>query len=238
MDILAAARAELERNMDEKTRDGARRFFKEEVKFYGVKSAVVQRIAKKYYREIKGRPKEEVFALCEALFRSGYGEEAFIASEWAYSRREDYRPEDFARFARWVKDYVDNWAKCDTLCNHAVGAFVEMYPEYAVELKRWAKSKNRWERRAAAVTLILPARKGLFLKEALEIADILLMDADDLVQKGYGWLLKEASKARLAEVFAFIMERKDRMPRTALRYALEKTPEDMRKKAMARTTPG
>jgi 3-methyladenine DNA glycosylase AlkD len=233
-DVLAAVREELVQSIDEKTRDSTQRFFKEEVKILGVKSAAVKKIAQKYQREMKGKEKQDIFALCEDLFQSGYGEEAFIAFEWAYSTRKNYQPEDFQVFESWVKKYVDNWAKCDTLCNHTIGAFIERYPSFIESLKGWARSENRWLKRASAVTLILPARKGGFLKEVLEISDILLKDKDDLVQKGYGWMLKEASRKHQEEVFEYIMIRKARMPRTALRYAIEKMPEDLRRKAMER----
>lgn len=75
-----------------------------------------------------------------------------------------------------------------------------MYPQYIKELKKWATSSNRWNKRAAAVTLIVPAKQGLFLKEIFEIADCLLLDKDDLVQKGYGWMLKSASHSQQTEV--------------------------------------
>ena len=233
-DVLTTVRQELMKEIDEKTKESAQRFFKEPVKFYGVKSAQVKKIATKYFREIKGRDKSEIFALCEELLETGYGEEAFIAFEWAYRERSQFVPQDFFVFEGWVGRYVDNWAKCDTLCNHTLGSFVEMYPEFIENLTGWARDQNRWLRRASAVTLILPARKGMFLKEAFQISDILLMDGDDMVQKGYGWLLKEASKKHQAEVFDYVMKWKANMPRTALRYAIEKMPEEMRKKAMER----
>ncbi len=231
-DVLAAVRQELLESVDEKTRESAKRFFKEEVRFHGVKSALVKKIAAKYFREIKDRDKKEIFSLCEQLLQTGYGEEAFIASEWAFSIRRAYKPEDFLVFERWVDLYVDNWAKCDTLCNHTIGSFVEMYPEFVENLETWARSENRWLRRASAVTLILPARKGDFLKEVFEISDLLLEDKDDMVQKGYGWMLKEASKKHQAEVFDYVMSKKARMPRVALRYAIEKMPTDLKRKAM------
>ncbi len=231
---MAAVREELLKNVDEKTRDSAQRFFKEEVKFHGVKSAVVRNIAKRYFRDVKDKPKKEIFALCEKLLESDYGEEAFIAFEWAYALRNKYELSDFLVFERWIREYVNNWAKCDTLCNHAVGSFIEQYPEYTKNLKDWARSENRWLRRASAVTLILPARKGMFLEDVFEIADILLKDGDDLVQKGYGWMLKEASKSHQEEVFDYIMKRKGEMPRTALRYAIEKMPQELKRAAMAR----
>jgi 3-methyladenine DNA glycosylase AlkD len=231
-DVLTAVRQELKKEIDEKTKESAQRFFKEPVKFHGVKSAQVKKIATKYFREMEDRDKSEIFALCEELLETGYGEEAFIAFEWAYRERSQFVPQDFFVFEGWVDRYVDNWAKCDTLCNHTLGSFIEMYPEFIENLTGWARDQNRWLRRASAVTLILPARKGMFLKEAFQISDILLMDGDDMVQKGYGWLLKEASKKHQAEVFDYVMKWKAYMPRTALRYAIEKMPEEMRKKAM------
>jgi 3-methyladenine DNA glycosylase AlkD len=207
-DVIDAIREKLAQSADEKTRDSAQHFFKEEAKIHGVKTAAVKKIAQKYRREIKGREKQEIFALCEDLLQSGYGEEAFIAFEWAYSLKKAYQPEDFQVFESWVKKYVDNWAKCDTLCNHTIGTFIEQYPRFIENLKGWARSDNRWLKRASAVTLILPVRKGEFLKEVLEISDILLKDEDDLVQKGYGWMLKEASRKHQEEVFEYIMGRK------------------------------
>ncbi|OPY54513.1 MAG: DNA alkylation repair enzyme [Methanosaeta sp. PtaU1.Bin060] len=233
-DVLEAIRGELEGNADEKTRESASRFFREEVKFHGVKSSVVRKIATKYFQEIKAKEKDEIFSLCERLLESGYGEEAAVAFEWSGSLAKSYEPADFQVFERWIGDYVDNWAKCDILCNHTLGSFIEKYPEYRGHLKEWARSPNRWFRRASAVTLILPARKGMFLEDVLQISDLLLKDEDDLVQKGYGWMLKEASKRHQEEVYEYIMKRKAEMPRTALRYALEKMPEDLRKKAMER----
>jgi hypothetical protein len=85
-----------------------------------------------------------------------------------------------------------------------------------------------------AVSLIIPARKGRFHKQCLEIAGILLQDEDDLVQKGYGWLLKTASEYDQELIYDFVMKNKSDMPRTALRYAIEKMPEERRKKAMER----
>ena len=107
-----------------------------------------------------------------------------------------------------------------------------MYPEYIFRLKEWAESDNRWMRRGAAVTLIIPARKGLFLDDILEIASIMMLDKDDMVQKGYGWMLKAASEAYCDRIFRFVMEHRTTMPRTAFRYAIEKMPKEMRTEAM------
>ena len=233
-DLIARIQAELERNVDPSPKRSPQSFFKEAVKYHGVKTNLVEKLAAEYFKTVRSRTKAEVFALCEALLKTDYMEEAVIAFQWSYELKDKYEPADFEVFEGWLKHYVNNWAKCDTLCNHTIADLVEKYPEYVECLKGWARSENRWMRRAAAVTLILPARKGLFLKEVFEIADILLLDKDDLVQKGYGWMLKEAGKLHQQEVFDYIMRHKAVMPRTALRYAIEKMPVDMKEQAMAR----
>ncbi len=230
--ILENIRTELNKNSEEAVRESGKRFFREEIRTYGVKTAVVTKTAKKYFKEIENNNKDEIFSLCEELWKSGYIEESFIACSFAYFIKKDFSPGDLKIFERWINLYVSNWASCDTLCNHTVAALIEMYPDKINELKKWAASENRWMKRASAVTLIIPARHGNFLEDIFDIADILLQDADDLVQKGYGWMLKAASEASLNEVFEYVMSKKSIMPRTSLRYAIEKMPKELKKKAM------
>jgi 3-methyladenine DNA glycosylase AlkD len=232
--LIRQVRQELKDNADPKTKDSGQQFFKEEVRLYGVKTQTVGKIAKRGFLKIAAWEKDDIFELCELLWQSGYLEESFVACQWAYGIRDRFRPGDFQVLARWVRKYVTNWASCDTLCNHTIAAFLEMYPKFIVELKKWVRSKNRWVRRAAAVTLIIPAKKGRFLDDVFEIANLLLLDRDDLVQKGYGWMLKAASQSHQQDVFDYVMKNKDRMPRTALRYAIEKMPKEMKQKAMAK----
>ena len=230
--IIANIRSELSRYADEKTRISGERFFRESVKLYGLKAARTTSIGNEYYKKITGRNKLTVFSLCEELWKSGFMEEAGIACIWSYNVRKEYVPGDFRVFEKWVNKYVTNWAACDTLCNHTVGAFIEMYPSFLAELKNWALSHNLWARRASAVSMIVPARKGKFLEDILEIADILHSDREDMVQKGYGWMLKAASEAHLQEIYKYVISKKATMPRTSLRYAIEKMPPDLRAKAM------
>lgn len=230
--IITDIRRDLRKNSDAHTKTTGQTFFKEKIKTYGVKTPVVGKIAKAHFARIKDLGKDEILTLCEDLWRSGYMEEAFVACHWSDRICSQFEPKDFVVLERWVNDYVSNWATCDTLCNHTVAAFVEMYPGHLADLKTWAGSNNRWVRRAAAVTLIIPARHGKFLNDTFEIADILLRDGDDLVQKGYGWMLKAASEAHQKDVFDYVMTNKAAMPRTALRYAVEKMPKALKAKAM------
>ena len=221
-------------NIDAKSLASSARYFKkgEAAKVHGVKAVEVYKIAKASLQQVKDFPKETIFELCEEFWKSGYFEEAVVACAWSESQHKKYEPADFTIFERWLNNYVTNWADCDTLCNHTIGLFLMKYPDHVANLKTWATSPNRWVRRGSAVSLIIPARKGLFLNDIFEIADILLFDKDDLVQKGYGWLLKAASEVSKIEVFHYVMNNKGIMPRTALRYAIEKMPADLKAEAM------
>ena len=210
-------------------------FFKEEITLYGVKTAVVRKIAKEHWSEVKLFSKPQIFSLCEDLFRSDYTEEAFVASFWLEKMVEQLEPSDLKVLKNWITQYINNWAKCDTLCNHTVGGLIEKYPESVNELKSWAKSENRWLKRAAAVSLILPAKKGKFLQDIFEMCTVLLPVEADVVQKGYGWLLKEASRRHQKEVMDYVLKNRKIIPRTALRYAIELMPKELRTEAMRKS---
>lgn len=232
--IIKRIRTDLKNSVDEKSKQSYQRFFKEKVKFYGVKSSGVGIISKKYWKEVENLPKQEIFKICEELLLSDYCEEAFIVSGWIPKLTSGFEKTDFKVFEKWVDKYINNWAKCDGFCNHTIGNFIELYPEYISELKRWSKSKNIWMKRASAVSLIIPARKGKYLSDVFEISETLLLDPHDMVQKGYGWLLKEASRKHEKEVFNFVIKHKSEMPRTALRYAIELMPKNLKKTAMVK----
>ncbi len=230
--VITKIREELALLADPELQKGAKRFFREEIRCYGIKTATVTALARGYWKEVRKYPKDGIFALCEELYRSGMMEESFIVSTWVSLLADRYDREDLPVFRNWIETYIGNWASCDGFCNHTLGAFMDQFPGCTTELVHWAQSENRWMRRAAAVSLIVPAKQGRFLNESIRIAQILLTDQDDLVQKGYGWLLKEASRRHTSEVFAFVMENKKTMPRTALRYAIELMPADLKTAAM------
>lgn len=202
------------------------------IKTYGLKNADVHRLSGDFFKQIDDKSKSNIFLLCEELWKSGYIEESFVSCNWSYAVRKQFQENDIKVFEQWIDRYVTNWASCDTFCNHTVGEPIMKYTSWIENLKFWAKSKNRWLKRGASVSLIIPSRRGLFLSDIFTIAETVLTDTDDMVQKGYGWMLKETSKAHLGEVFDFVMKNKSLMPRTALRYAIEKMPPDMKSEAM------
>ena len=232
--IVQEIRRELQENANEQYRQSIQRFFKEEIQMYGVKTPIFKEITQKYFSIIKDRPKQEIFSLCEKLLESGFGEERGVAFNWAFRLRKKFEKRDFSLFESWLKKHVTNWGAFDSLCCGALGYFICQFPEYFPKVKKWAVSENRWLRRASAVVLIYSINKKKSLAPVFETADILLLDKDDMVQKGYGWMLKVASNHEPQKVFEYVMRHKKEMPRTALRYAIEKLSPHLRKQAMAK----
>jgi 3-methyladenine DNA glycosylase AlkD len=211
-------------------------FFKHEIAAYGVNSPDTQAIGRMVIQKLKAEkwPKARVFALAEQLFKNKWIEESLLACQIVYAYKKDYVIDDFGIFEDWIKAYIDNWAECDTFCNRTIGEMLIRFPHLSEKVKVWALDDSLWVRRAAAVSFIYPAKKNLLVEVQWEIALLLLEDREDMVQKGYGWMLKVLSQQRQNEVFQFVCKYKDRMPRTALRYAIEKMPESLRKEAMAK----
>jgi len=230
--IIFRIRKELKQKSDPRIKKRTQRFFKEKIKTYGVKTPTVREISRKYFREVKNLAKKRIFSLCEELLKSGYNEEIAIALDWVYRIKKQITESDFPVFERWLKKYIVNWGTCDDFSTHALGYFLFQYPEFLKKTEVWTRSKSRWLRRASAVSLIYSLRRGRALEQVFHIADILLEDKDDLVRKGYGWMLKEASNIYRQEVFEYVMRNKDKMSRAALRYAIEKMPGEMKRRAM------
>ncbi|MCK4884339.1 MAG: DNA alkylation repair protein [Candidatus Diapherotrites archaeon] len=234
-------RTELESNTEVEFQKNLFKFSKEEIKTLGVRTPIVRQISKKYFNEIKSKQiqKKEIFEVCEEFLKTGFIEESVIGFDWAYRCKEQFQESDFEIFELWLKNYVSNWGTCDNFCTHAFGELLLQFPDLLPKTKNWSSSTNRWLRRASAVVLIYPLKyskdkktQSMFLSSVFEVCDSLLLDEDDLVQKGYGWLLKETSNIYLDEVYSYVLIHKDKMSRTALRYAVEKFPMDLRKNAM------
>ena len=231
-DLLARLRTDLAASANEENCLKYARFFKEPVLYYGVSQPELQKIQRAYWPEVQALRRPEAYRLFEALLAADYSEEAFLVAAWLPRMKAEFERPDLTRFKRWIDRYLNNWAKVDSFCNHTLAEFLERYPNAVTEIAGWTQSKNRWMQRAAAVSLILPVRRGEYLAEAFAIAEALRESRDDMVQKGYGWLLKEASREHQQEVFDFVVARKAVMPRTALRYAIELMPADLKAEAM------
>ena len=133
-----------------------------------------------------------------------------------------FRSCEFHLFEKWIDRFVRNWAHCDGVASFLIAGTLENEPDLLTDLLPWTSSKNLWKRRAAAVSLIWEGRKGRHTAEILEVAEALRRDPEVMVQKGVGWLLKDAYPAKPKEVVAFLRPRAAETPRLVLRIAAEK----------------
>ncbi|MGD9108398.1 MAG: DNA alkylation repair protein [Gammaproteobacteria bacterium] len=121
--------------------------------------------------------------------------------------------------------YVNNWDLVDLSAPTVIGQ--HLFERDRKILYQWAKSKNLWCKRIAMLATFYFIRNNDF-KDAFEIAEILLQDKHDLIHKAVGWMLREAGKRDLSAEEKFLQKHYKIMPRTMLRYAIEKFPEKQR----------
>jgi 3-methyladenine DNA glycosylase AlkD len=161
---------ELEKHVDKKYKDGAIRFFKEDVNPIGVRTGIVRKIASKFYSEHKKKfSKKDWINLCEALWEKKINnsnvpcfEYGIIINSILRKQVKDLDKKDSYIFEKWVDMYITNWAHCDILCTGVIGEVVRKNPELSDETLKWAKSKNRWKKRASAVCYIKLSREKRF----------------------------------------------------------------------------
>jgi 3-methyladenine DNA glycosylase AlkD len=126
---------------------------------------------------------------------------------------------------------INNWDLVDSSAAHIVGAHLEKGDRRV--LRRLARSRSVWERRIAMIATYHYIRQGDF-KDALAIAGMLRRDQHDLIHKAVGWMLREIGKRDRGAVERFLRQHARTMPRTMLRYAIERFPQPLRRKYMAR----
>jgi 3-methyladenine DNA glycosylase AlkD len=235
--VVQAIRAELEQLSDseeKRKRLGWEKTASQLPKLYGIPTPVVRMLSSTFFQKVKKKSKQEILELCNNLLKSDYSEERTIAFDWGFRLRRHFEPSDFSWLEMWLTEHVHGWGACDDLCTHALGAFIYQFPAFIPKTQEWARSSDRWMRRASAVSLIYSVRRKERLQDIFKTADLLLTDQDVMVQKGYGWMLKEASNRYPKQVFDYVMKNRRKMPRTALRYAIEKLSPKLRKTAMKR----
>jgi 3-methyladenine DNA glycosylase AlkD len=192
--------------------------------FFGIKLPVQRNIAKKYMNL--------QFNDLQNLLNSKIHEYRMIAliilvNKYKKSKKDKLKQREIFEFYLKNTSNINNWDLVDTSAPTIVGDFSSI--EGTEILKFLAKSKSLWEKRIAIVSTHSFIKKRIF-GETLSIADMLLKDEHDLIHKAAGWMLREVGKRNQEVLEIFLKERYKEMPRTMLRYSIEKFPEEKRKK--------
>jgi 3-methyladenine DNA glycosylase AlkD len=236
-EVARAALNRLESRADPVKARGAERYFKGTVKCFGVAAPEIHALAAELYGLIKRDwTVGDAVELCDILFPRPELEAKAVGALILVRFDKDFTPAFFTKAKSWLAaDLLDNWASVDCFCTQAMGAFLQRYPAYVDKIKVWAFHRNRWVKRASLVSFIKPAKKKEFLPAIYEISASVFPVDDDLIHKANGWLLREAGKTDPGRLERFLLARGPAIPRTTLRYAIERFPGPKRK-ALLRDT--
>jgi 3-methyladenine DNA glycosylase AlkD len=203
---------------------GVQWVFKEQIKSHGWYTAALRRAIRRCRREIlREHDFQFLTEVADQLF-SGLVLEEKIAGIFLLEALDAQCGDgEFRMFESWL-DRISSWADHDGLVHYLIAPMVAAKPARTKFVFRWAKSPNRWHRRAACVALIRGARAKIFFPAIVKLSDLLLSDKDDMVQKGLGWLLRETAKFDAQRAVLYLMKIRGRAPRLVLRTACETLP--------------
>jgi len=214
--------------------EGVQWFFKEEIKSRGWYTAELRKVAVRFRRAIvQERGSEFLLRVANHLFHGRVLEEKVIAVFLLETLVDKLGDPEFRRFESWLLR-ISSWADHDALVHYLIAPMIATRTARTKYVFVWAKSPDRWHRRAACVALIQGTRQKMFLPEIQRLSNLLLRDEDDMVQKGLGWLLRETAKADPKRTIPYLMKIRQRAPRLVLRTACETLPKSERAKILAR----
>jgi 3-methyladenine DNA glycosylase AlkD len=209
--------------------------FKERIKSQGWRTADLRRAIRSCRREILGaRDFDFLVDVADRLFRGPVLEEKVAAVFLLEQLHGQCGDREFRMFESWL-DRISSWVDHDGLVHYLIAPMIASESKRARSVFRWAKSKNRWHRRAACVALIRGARAKMFFPEIVKLSKSLLADKDDMVQKGLGWLLRETAKFAPQRAVPYLMKIRRHAPRLVLRTACETLPLSVKKKILRAT---
>lgn len=194
-------------------------------KFLGVTVGDVREVAKKYYKDVDLNDIQE-------LFNSEYHEERLLAclivvKKFEKVKKESKKAKEIVDF--YIQNYmnINGWDLVDLSAPKILGEYLVMYPTESKLLYDLADSDNIWKQRIAVVSNWSVIKYKNY-EHILNIADKLLNTKEDLIQKAIGWMLREVGKMDYSVEYDFLKSRYNKMPRTMLRYSIEKFEENTR----------
>jgi len=213
------------------------RYFKEPVDYLGLEHKAVQQIKQDLFdRFDEAWTIDDAVSFCEAMLEDPHMEARGIGYQVVAHFVPKAPPELLVDVKRWLEGYCGNWGLVDNLAPSVLAPLIELHPQLVPEVESWTASPTLWLRRGAVVAFVPLVRKDtIHLDTAYRIAALLFDDSEDLMHKAVGWLLREAGKEDSDRLEAFLLENGPRMPRTTVRYAIERFPKEERKRLLEGT---
>jgi 3-methyladenine DNA glycosylase AlkD len=237
--LAQRARAEFRKAADPRIAAGQRAYFKkwEKIHFHGLKTPDLRRIERELHQLIRREwTYADAVALCEQLIPERYLESKGFALTMLARYRRDFEKNLLRRAKSWLeRGLCDNWAVTDQLSTQILSSLIDRFDRIAATIESWNCSGNLWVRRASAVSFVKPAGRGPHLDRAYRIATALQSDSHDLIQKACGWLLRECGKADTGRLEKYLLKHGPAIPRTTVRYAIERFPAAERKRLLTDT---
>lgn len=233
MSNLVKLRKEIKKQADPKRAESSKWFFKTGKGQYGEGDVFIG-LTVPQMRQLAHRYFGLTFAETKKLLASKVHEERLIALlilVHNFQKGSTIEQTKIYKFYLAHTKFVNNWDLVDLSASRIVGEYLRTRPKDI--LNKLAKSKNLWERRIAMIATFQLTYYGSYAK-TLEIAKILLPDKHDLIHKAVGWMLREVGKRDEKLLVNFLDKYRHQMPRTALRYAIERFPEKKRKKYLSK----
>jgi 3-methyladenine DNA glycosylase AlkD len=221
---------------DPRKAESAQRFVATPIRALGIDAPTLRGMARAWIRRLKPTWRlREARALCGLLFQTPEIETRAAGFLVLGGFAREFNSELWPEAERWLGRYLDNWGLVDGFASTVLTPLLRFHPEGSAVLRRWTRSNCLWTRRAAVVTLVPFARHGEQLDLGFELAEALLGEKEDLMHKAVGWLLREAGKTNPARLKVFLLRHRGAIPRTTVRYAIERFPGEERKRLLEET---
>lgn len=216
------------------------RYFKEPVNYFGLDTESSRSIQRELLERVRQDwTIEGAVRFCKAMIKDPHMESRGIGYQFVAHFVSEAPPELLPDIKRWLERSCGNWGLVDTLAPSVLAPLLERHPNLIPEVVSWTDSPSQWVRRGATVAFVplVRKRKGQkrYLDTAYRIAERLFDDKEDLMHKAVGWLLREAGKADMKRLERFLRKNGPRIPRTTVRYAIERFPKDQRKRLLEAT---
>jgi 3-methyladenine DNA glycosylase AlkD len=205
--------------------------------FYNVGTKPMRDLAREIYLANRERWSiDDAVAFADSLIADRYLEVKSVGIEVMARYRRAFTPRLLRVWKRWLaRNHSANWATTDAICGSLIGPLLVQHPALAEQMRGWARDRNMWVRRASIVGVIPLARKGAALDTLYDIASTLHEDDEDLIQKAVGWALREGGKTDMVRLERYLRKNGPAIPRTTLRYAIERFPDTRRRALLAET---